>query len=927
MPNSSAASFWVPRQRWLLVAAALLMVYVAVLLSNAYQSQEQLRRSAEIRLLDETGEKAAVLSDFLAEQETFALNLASGVEIQNYLTNKALGMSLRYGLGTNLFAIEESFRRRISQAKSLGVSVYERILYLDESGNVVIDTDPAAPRLTVPAPEPGLTLRVIDVERGVVISSAAVDYRGTPGGSVVAVSRLEVLSRFLASASNDLGLRQTIVTNSGRALALPDGLSLSPAAAGFLSRLEPGRISNVTGMPGGPSSAAGVPIELDLGLRTPIAGTALSLVTLLPESVLYGHITSRLFLALASSVPIILVLAALLIFRMRERTQRLEADVVESNRNRDELRDRNDLLTIEVRRREALERDLRESEERYRTYIEHAPVGIYVTDVNGVFVLVNPATSTMVGYEKSDMLGMNIGELFASGVPGEHMVFLNNVRRSGSQEREVRLRRRDGTALVAYLRAIALPGGMILGFCMDVTQRKVAEEQIHNLAFYDPLTTLPNRRLLMDRLRRSMTGRNLEHGALLMLDLYNFKNLNDTLGHDMGDRLLVEVSKRLRDSVRQEDTVSRLGGDEFVVILEKLGSDIGAAALQAEKIAQHVHRALCQPYDLVKGAPAYVSTQSIGVAVFRGGDVTVESLLKQADVALYDAKNAGRNTIRFFSPEMQDAINSTTRMVAALRQALSQDELQLYYQPQVNMQGVVVGAEALLRWVPPDGDLIMPAQFIPLAEESGLIVPIGNWIIEQSFVQLHRWQQNPQTRALTLAINVSSRQFHQPDFVERICAGIDRYGIDPTRIKLELTEGVVLERVDDVIERMKQLRGRGVNFSLDDFGTGYSSLSYLKLLPISQVKIDQAFVRDLTTDPNDATIVRAILAMSLSLGLSVMAEGVETPEQGEFLLAHGCTHFQGYLFGKPVPIEQFDLVRRDPMPFEVGATMRIPDAA
>ena len=827
MPNTPAAPSWVPRQRWLLVAAALLMVYVAVLLSNAYQSQEQLRMSAESRLLNETGQKAAVLSDFLVDQETFALNLANSVEIQNYLTNKALGMSLRYGLGTNLFAIEESFRRKLAQAKSLGVPIYERILYLDESGNVVIDTDLAAPRPTVPTPDQGRAVRVIDPESGVVITAAAVDYRGTPSGSVVAVSRLEVLSRFLTSASNDLGLRQTIVTDSGRALALPDGLSLSPAAAGFLSRLAPDKISKVAEMPGGPSSAAGVPIDLDLGVRTPIASTSLSLVTLLPESVLYGHITSRLFLALASSVPVILVLATLLIFRMRERTQRLEADVVESNRNRDELRDRNDLLTIEVRRREALERDLRESEERYRTYIEHAPVGIYVTDVNGVFVLVNPATSTMVGYEKSDLLGMNIGELFASGVPGDHMVFLNNVRRSGSQEREVRLRRRDGTALVAYLRAIALPGGMILGFCLDVTQRKVAEEQIHNLAFYDPLTALPNRRLLMDRLRRSMTGRNLGFGALLMLDLDNFKNLNDTLGHDMGDRLLVEVSKRLRDSVRQEDTVSRLGGDEFVVILEKLGSEVGVAALQAEKIAQNVHRTLCQPYDLVKGAPAYVSTQSIGVAVFRGGDVTVEGLLKQADVALYEAKNAGRNTIRFFNPEMQEAINSSTRMVAALRQALTHDELQLFYQPQVNMHGFVVGAEALLRWVPPGADIIMPAQFIPLAEESGLIVPIGNWIIEQSFIQLHRWQQNPQTRALTLAINVSSRQFHQPDFVERICAGIDRYGIDPTRIKLELTEGVVLERVDDVIERMKQLRGRGVNFSLDDFGKGYSSLSYL----------------------------------------------------------------------------------------------------
>lgn len=917
---------WLPRQRWVLLAGALLLVYVAVLLSNAYQSQEQLRLAAESRLLVESGQKSAVLSDFLTEQENFAVNLAAGAEIQNYLTNKALGMSLRYGLGTNLFSIEESFRRKLVSARSLGVPTYERFLYLDASGVVVIDTDPSAPKPPLPAPDEARPLRVFEPEGGLLITTAPVSYRGTPSGSVVTISRLDVLSRFLTSASNDLGLRQMLISDTGRALSAPDGITLSPAAAGFLSRLTPDVLSKVSSMPEVPSPG-GTLVDLDLGVRTPIAGSPLSLVTLLPESVLYGHITSRLFLFLASSVPVMLVLGSLVIFRMRERTQRLEADMVESNRNRDELRDRNDLLTIEVRRRETLERDLRESEERYRTYIEHAPVGIYVTNANGEFVLVNPATSTMVGYEKGDMLGMNIGELFASGVPGEHVVFLNNVRRSGSQEREIRLRRRDGTALVAYLRAIALPGGMILGFCMDVTQRKIAEEQIHNLAFYDPLTTLPNRRLLMDRLRRSMTGRNLKFGALLMLDLDNFKNLNDTLGHDMGDRLLIEVAKRLRDSVREEDTVSRLGGDEFVVILENLGSEVSAAALLAEKIAQNVHRTLSQPYDLGKGSPPYISTQSIGVAVFRGGDVTVEGLLKHADVALYDAKNAGRNTIRFFNPEMQAAINSSTRMIAALRQALTDNELQLYYQPQVNMDGLVVGAEALLRWVPAQGDIIMPGQFVPLAEESGLIVPIGNWIIEQSFLQLNRWQQNPQTRALTLAINVSSRQFHQPDFVERICAGIERYGIDPTRIKLELTESVVLERVDDVIERMKQLRGRGVNFSLDDFGTGYSSLSYLKLLPINQVKIDQSFVRDLTTDPNDATIVRAILAMSLSLGLSVMAEGVETAEQCEFLLAHGCTNFQGYLFGKPLPIDQFEQVRREPMPFDIPAAMRLADAA
>jgi diguanylate cyclase (GGDEF)-like protein len=388
------------------------------------------------------------------------------------------------------------------------------------------------------------------------------------------------------------------------------------------------------------------------------------------------------------------------------------------------------------------------------------------------------------------------------------------------------------------------------------------------------------------------------------MDLDHFKTLNDTQGHAVGDKLLVEFGRRLKDCVREIDTVSRLGGDEFVVLLEGLGEDETAAATQAELVAMKIHASINQPFMLNGLASGYHTGASIGVTLFKGQETSVETLFMQADLAMYQAKDAGRNGIRFFNPGMQAAIESHARLEADLRRGLEQKELHLHFQPQVDRDGRWIGAEALLRWFPPGGEPVPPSQFIPLAEETGLILPMGHWVLQTACRQLKTWEKDPRTQALSLAVNVSARQFHQPGFVESVAQVLAETGADPARLKLELTESAVLDDVHQAIARMARLKDLGISLSLDDFGTGYSSLSYLKRLPVEEVKIDRSFVDDLPQDPNDAAIVRAILAMSASLGLAVVAEGVENDRQYAYLLQHGCRRFQGYFFGKPMPAEE-----------------------
>jgi diguanylate cyclase (GGDEF)-like protein/PAS domain S-box-containing protein len=544
-----------------------------------------------------------------------------------------------------------------------------------------------------------------------------------------------------------------------------------------------------------------------------------------------------------------------------------------------------------------------------------AQVGIIVTDAQGVILKVNRTIVEETGYAAEELMGKT-PRVLKSGRHDEafYESMWQSLEREGVWQGEIWDRRKNGEVYPNWLTITAVKGdgGEITHYVstqINITDRKAAEDEIRYLAFYDPLTRLPNRRLLLDRLRQALllAMRSQRHGALLFIDLDNFKTLNDSQGHDKGDLLLQEVARRLMSCVRESDTVARLGGDEFVVMLEDLGQKVNEAAAQAENIGNKILAELRQ--TCVLDGYEYHSTSSVGIALFRDRDETVDELLKQADLAMYQAKAAGRNTIRFFDPQMQAAVTAHIAMERDLRNAVRDDHIVLYYQAQMDHENRLTGAEVLARWQHPQRGMIMPGEFIPLAEETGLILPLGRRILEGACRQLAAWAASPDSAHLSLAVNVSVQQLRQPDFVDQVTGMLELTGANPRRLKLELTESLLMDDVEDTIAKMNALKARGVGFALDDFGTGYSSLAYLKRLPLERLKIDRSFVRDVLVDPNDAAIAKTIVTLAHSLGLAVIAEGVETEQQRDFLASNGCLAYQGFLYSRPLPLREFEAFR------------------
>ena len=567
----------------------------------------------------------------------------------------------------------------------------------------------------------------------------------------------------------------------------------------------------------------------------------------------------------------------------------------------------------DITSRKQAETKLVESESRLQTLTHAIPDLVWLKDPEGVYLSCNQrferffgaAEAAIVGKTDYDFVSKELADFFRKHdkiamAKGEPSVNEEWVAFAYDGHRELL----ETTKTPVYDSQRRLVG--VLGIGHDITQRKRAEDEIRQLAFYDSLTGLPNRRLLLDRLQRALvaSARHQNEGALLYIDLDNFKTLNDTLGHDMGDLLLQQVAQRLVACVRDSDTVARLGGDEFVVMLEDLSGSSQEAAAQAEAVGNKIIASLNGSFQLASSE--HHSTPSIGVTLFSDNRETVDELLKRADLSMYQAKAAGRNTLRFYNPDMQAVVTVRAALEADLREAVLKNWFVLYFQAQVDGTGRLTGCEALLRWPHPERGMISPAEFIPLAEDSGLILPLGRWVLETACKQLAAWSVQPAMAHLTMAVNVSARQFRHDDFVGQVLEVLECTRANPHRLKLELTESLLVDNVESVIAKMAVLKAHGVGFSLDDFGTGYSSLSYLKRLPLDQLKIDQGFVRDILTDPNDAAIAKMVIALAESMGLSVIAEGVESGEQRDFLARYGCHAYQGYLFGRPVPLDAFE---------------------
>ncbi|MCQ8102606.1 EAL domain-containing protein [Methylomonas sp. SURF-2] len=563
------------------------------------------------------------------------------------------------------------------------------------------------------------------------------------------------------------------------------------------------------------------------------------------------------------------------------------------------------------------ERKQAEAEFRIAATAFESQEAMVITDVNAVILRVNKTFTESTGYSAEEAVGQNISILKSGRHERDFYADMwHSLTTTGTWQGEIWDKRKNGQIYPKWLTITAVKDetGAVthyVGTHIDISDRKAAEDEIKNLAFYDPLTQLPNRRLLLDRLQQALAAhaRKQQFGALLFLDLDNFKNLNDSLGHEKGDQLLQQVASRLSSCVREYDTVARLGGDEFVVMLKELGGKSAEAAIQAEIIGDKILQSLNQVY-LFEGYE-HRSTASIGVTLFNDQSLGIDELLKQADIAMYQAKAAGRNNMRFFDPAMQASIVARAALEQALREALESRQFKVFYQPQVDAGGRIHGAEALLRWEHGKHGMVAPASFIPLAEETGLILPIGLYVLESTCQQLVKWSGQPGMEHLTIAVNVSIRQFRQEDFARQVLAVLAETGANPARLKLELTESILALDLQDIKAKMTSLKSRGVRFSLDDFGTGYSSLAYLKQLPLDQLKIDQGFVSDILVDANDEAIAKMIIALAASMGLEVIAEGVETVMQEQKLLHLGCRNYQGYLYGKPLPVDQFEaLIRR-----------------
>lgn len=763
---------------WPLLGAVVFCIYAAALLHNGFRSEEQLRAEADARLVADSARRSATVGDFVLECRNTVADLAESREVANYLTNKALGMSPRYGLSANLDSIDELFRRKMAQITVRGEPVYNRIsLFFEGNAGPLVDTveGGAAPELPAPpgaADRPAVT---IDLDRRLLVATAPVLQKGAVTGTIMATADIAQLSHYLMTSGLNARYFEALIGANGVQLPPGPGMAALPEAIAAAAADAPANV--VT------SIDAGGDFGKMLTVRTSIPGTELFLVTVLAEKAAYGHITSRLFLYSASAFPPVLLICVLMFERLRRRNAELKADFAESDRRRYELQDRNLLLSDEIARREQVEWELREK-----------------------------------------------------------------------------------------------------------------SRQLEHIAHYDALTGLPNRVLFADRLQQAIVqsrrrGLSL---AVVYLDLDGFKGVNDQHGHDIGDELLILVAQRMKEALREGDTLARFGGDEFVAVLVDLEDQDDYQAVLARLL-----EVVAVP-TTVRHRVLSVSA-SIGVTLHPQDGADADLLLRHADQAMYLAKQEGKNRWHLFDVAKDAAVKFQRESFERIRRALDQREFVLYYQPKVNMRtGEVIGAEALIRWQHPERGLLLPGAFLPIIEESQISEELGDWVIDTALTQVGEWHKAG--LALPVSVNVGARQLQRPDFVPHLRDLLSVHpAVSPQDLELEIVETSALQDMALVSEIMHDCRTIGVRFALDDFGTCYSSLTYLKRLPAELLKIDRSFVRDMLDDPEDLAIVEGVVWLANAFGRAVIAEGVETVTHGELLVLLGCELAQGFGIARPMP--------------------------
>lgn len=885
------------RLHWLLLIALLippLAVGVAYSWSQHQQieQQERQRLRTMLRVLDENLSKqmrsADAALDTIQSDLDYMMSQSSGQEFMNRRM-EALTKALP-GIRTILLLDSQGIAIASGRRELIGRDFSEREYFRRA--------------LTAEGAQRGLHLsppfRTVLGVYAMNISKVVVDARGKVAGVLSATIDPEFFQTLMSSAryDDDVGVAlahgegQLVMTSparpdlAGANLAIPDSLyTRHMASAGPLSFLRGALLT-----PGEDRLVAQKTfLPESLNMDRPMV---LSVTRSIPD--LYAPWwRETLLLAAAYLITMALAVAMMWMFQRRQRELAVQ-------------REKDEAVQLAIQAQVQLAATAFESQE-----------SILITDARREILRVNQAFERSTGHAPASAIGQPMKSFYQIPAHAEgEQAFWDGVARQGSWQGEMKGQKQAGqtTPYWATLSAVTDHHGALSHFVChfnDISERKAAEDKAQALANFDPLTGLPNRRLLMNRLQQAQDQclRKGGLGALMFIDLDNFKTLNDTRGHHEGDLLLEQVAQRLLGTVGSEGTVARLGGDEFVVMLEALASDSRDASLQAETVANRIMAKLNQAYQI--DAKPHHSTPSIGITLF--GDVaeSTDEPLKRADMAMYRAKAAGRNCLRFFDAETQTNLNRRSELESSLRLAIAKGQLSAYYQAQIGDGGQVIGAEVLLRWQQEDGQWISPAEFIPIAEETGLIVPIGNWALQQACQQLARWKQTENFQNLTLSVNISARQFYQGGFVHDVSEALLSAQADASRLKLEITESLLIANAEEVAAKMAVLKEQGIGFSLDDFGTGYSSLSYLKRLPLDQLKIDQSFVRDILVDANDAAIAKMIIALGKSMGLMVIAEGVETQEQRERLSELGCSAYQGYLFCRPMPIEPFESFLQD----------------